>query len=291
MNSNGNNYLLNYDLFIFDFDGTLLDTEKYHCQAWNMALTELNNNNIELSISDYFKFFHTLNSNNQKIILKNFYNVNNYDEIYKRKHYFYNKIIKKERVEFVNGAEEFLNFIIENNKKFIIVTNTSIKYIEIFQEYHHILKKAHKIYTKEDFFHRKPNPECYVRVLNDYPNDKKIGFEDSYGGLHALYQVHDIQPVLYYNPEYYYTKYILNNYPNTVLTQYYTINLLNLNLYEKHLFLNNSNYINPNNFISNILNHNIKELQKNYNNMSHIINSLSIILKNLTICSFVKPRL
>jgi phosphoglycolate phosphatase-like HAD superfamily hydrolase len=25
--------ILNYDLFIFDFDGTLLDTEQYHCDA------------------------------------------------------------------------------------------------------------------------------------------------------------------------------------------------------------------------------------------------------------------
>ena len=39
------NNILNYDLFIFDFDGTLLNTEKYHCKAWNNALVKYLNNN------------------------------------------------------------------------------------------------------------------------------------------------------------------------------------------------------------------------------------------------------
>lgn len=280
MNEINNYELLKYDLFIFDFDGTILDTEKYHCLAWNQALSELNNKEITLSLDNYFKYFHTLNSINQQIILKNFYNVNDYNEIYKRKHHFYNKIIKRVRIEFVEGIEDFLNFLVNNNKKFIIVTNTSIKYIEIFQEYHSILNKAHKIYTKEDFFHRKPNPECYIRVLNDFPFEKKIGFEDSYCGLHALYQIHDIQPILYLNKNYYYTDVILKNYPNTILTDKYNINDLNNNLINHNEI--KKSFVEPSHFISNILNHNIIELQKNFNKMQHIINSLSIILKNIS---------
>ena len=29
-----------YTTFIFDFDGVILDTEKYHFKAWNLALKE-----------------------------------------------------------------------------------------------------------------------------------------------------------------------------------------------------------------------------------------------------------
>jgi D-arabinose 5-phosphate isomerase GutQ/beta-phosphoglucomutase-like phosphatase (HAD superfamily) len=271
------NQILDYDLFIFDFDGTILDTEKYHCEAWNLALSELNNKDINISISDYYKFFHTLNSINQKIILKNFYGVEDYDKIYNRKHFFYNNLIKTIQIDFVKGAENFLNFLIKNNKKFIIVTNTSINYIKLFQEYHPILKKAFKIYTKEDFFNRKPNPECYLRVLNDFPFEKKIGFEDSYAGLHALYQVPDILPVLYYNKEYYYSNLIINNYPNVILLNEYNVDELNDNLLNQ-----NFRNIESNKYISNILNHNIKELNKNFKNMQHIINSISIILKNIS---------
>lgn len=32
--------IFDFDLYIFDFDGTLMDTESYHLKAWNLALTD-----------------------------------------------------------------------------------------------------------------------------------------------------------------------------------------------------------------------------------------------------------
>jgi D-arabinose 5-phosphate isomerase GutQ/beta-phosphoglucomutase-like phosphatase (HAD superfamily) len=274
------NELLSYDIFIFDFDGTIMDTENYHCQAWNLALKEINPDSKELSIHDYFKFFHTLNNNNQQIILKNLYDIEDFNEVYKIKQINYNNIIKKNKVEFVNGMEDLLNFLINHNKKFIIVTNTSIKNIEVCKNDYPILKNAFKIYTRENFLNRKPNPECYLKILNEYPYEKKIGFEDSLPGLHALYQVSDIQPILIYNKDYYYTNYILKNYKNTILTKKYDIYQLNIDLIN-----NNTTYISNKYqsklFVQKMLDNNINELNKNYNNMTHIINSLTIILKNI----------
>ena len=42
--------ILNYDLFIFDFDGTLMDTEEYHALSWKNALSEYKNTDIEFSM-------------------------------------------------------------------------------------------------------------------------------------------------------------------------------------------------------------------------------------------------
>ena len=41
---------------------------------------------------------------------------------------------------------------------------------------------------------------------------KKIGFEDSLVGFHALYQVSDITPILIYNEEYFYKKGVWTNW-------------------------------------------------------------------------------
>ena len=55
--------LLDFELFIFDFDGTIMDTEKYHCKAWNKALSEYKKENIILEFTDYQKHFHNLDPN------------------------------------------------------------------------------------------------------------------------------------------------------------------------------------------------------------------------------------
>ena len=268
--------ILKYDLFIFDFDGTLLDTDKYHCKAWNNALSKEKNKNIEIQISDYYKYFHSLTPMMSRNYLKILYDVENYDYIYKKKQYEYEKIINNENIEFINGAENFLNFILKNNKKFIIVTNTSNKFIELFKSKHQILNKATKIYTNENFINKKPNPECYLRIANEYSNEKKIGFEDSLIGIHALYQVFDITPVMIHNMSYYYNIEIINKYNNIILTKKYDLNKLNDNL----LLFNN---INNKLFIQNILNNNISQLKNNFSNMVHIINQISTLIKDISI--------
>ena len=268
------NNLLKYDLFIFDFDGTLLDTEKYHCKAWNNALSKEKNYNIEIKINDYCKYFHSLTPMMSRNYLKILYDVDNYDYIYKKKQHEYEKIITNENINFINGAENFLNFILKNNKKFIIVTNTSNKFIELFKSKHPILNKATKIYTKENFINRKPNPECYLRIANEYKNEKKIGFEDSLIGIHALYQVFDITPVMIHNMNYYYNIEIINKYNNIILTKKYDLNKLNDNLL---LFNNSNNKL----FIQNILHNNISQLKNNFSNMVHIIDQVSTLIKDI----------
>ena len=96
----------------------------------------------------------------------------------------------------------------KNHKKFVIVTNTSLKNIQYFLDKFSVLNKADKIYTKELYSQKKPHPECYMKVLNDYPNERKIGFEDSLIGFHSLYQVSEITPVFIVNKNYYYFHHI-----------------------------------------------------------------------------------
>jgi D-arabinose 5-phosphate isomerase GutQ/beta-phosphoglucomutase-like phosphatase (HAD superfamily) len=276
--------LLSYNLFIFDFDGTILDTEKIHCECWNNALADFLNkpldedNNILLTFSDYQKIFHSLEKNNSKNYLKYYYKIENYDKIYELKQKYYKDYISNveniNNIKLMEGVENFLNFLIKNEKNFIIVTNTSIKFIEIFKKIFSILNKALNIYTKEDFINRKPNPECYLKICNKYKYYKKICFEDSLTGMHALHQVNDITPVFIDSEDYYYKDLILNNYKNILISKKYKFEYLNNQLLLK-------NEIDENLFTKQILINNIKELENNFLNMEYIINQVTILLKNL----------
>ena len=271
-------YILNYDLFVFDFDGTLIDTEKYHCKAWSDAISEYKNKtpfsytSFDLKMSEYQKYFHTLNSNDIKLTLKLIYEIEDYDEIYKIKQKYYEKFIVEKKFNFINGAEQFLNFLIKNNKKFIIVSNTSQKNLEEFKKKFPILNNVHKIYTKEYFLNRKPNPECYL-ILHEYKNSKIIGFEDSLVGIHALYQVNEITPILIDDKTYFHRDYMINTYKNLIVLNDYNI----LDLYEKIKNHTKSDNI----FIDSILNNNITQLQNNFENMKNIINNISILINNI----------
>jgi len=265
------NKILEYDVFIFDFDGTIMDTEFYHCLAWSNALSEYKNKEINLTSFVYQENFHKLDKNHSKNFLKTNYNIIDYDSIYKLKQEHYLILIKSNKLFFMNNFENFLNYLIENNKITVVVTNTSIKSIEIFKTQYPILNNISKFYTKELFINKKPHPECYIKVSNDYKNLKKIGFEDSLVGMNALHQVKNITPILIYDNNYYYSEYILNNYTNIIKLTNYNLNILN-----DELIKFNNNY----DIIDNILNNNIIELQKNYNNMKNAILHITTILKN-----------
>ena len=130
--------ILNFDLYIFDFDGTLMDTEPYHLKAWKLACTDFFKNDSShdhpiISPKIYQKYFHSLQPNSIQNFFHIKYNLDYdlYDDIYKLKQKYYEDIIKTENITFIKGAGEFLDKIVELKKKFIIVTNTSSKFIKI----------------------------------------------------------------------------------------------------------------------------------------------------------------
>jgi hypothetical protein len=275
--------ILYYNLFIFDFDGTILDTEKIHCNCWNKALSvfldkPFDEDHILLTFPNYQKIFHSIEKNNSKNYFKHYYKIENYEAIYELKQQYYKDYISNENniynIKFVDGFENFLNLLIKNKKDFIIVSNTSIHFIEIFKNKFPILKSALNIYTKENFVSRKPSPECYLKICNKYKNYKKICFEDSLTGIHSLYQSYEITPVLIDSDNYYYRDFILDNYKNILISKKYNVEYLN-----NQLLLRNVD--NENLFVKQILNNNIKELENNFLNMETIINEITILLNNL----------
>ena len=203
-----------FDLFIFDLDDTLINTEKYHYKAWIKVLKEELDNNFEIDFNNYCLKFHSINKDSIYNYLKNELKINDYQSCINKKNNYYLDIINKdkENIKMIEGSYNFINKIINNNKEFVIVSNTSKINIEFYLELFPILKKSSKFYYKELYKNKKPDPECYYNVVTDFPNRKYIGFEDSVIGVHALTQVSNITPIFINTDKYYYYNYILQNY-------------------------------------------------------------------------------
>jgi len=207
-----------FDLFIFDLDDTLIKTEKYHYIAWKKTLKKLlNNNDFDISFNFFISKFHSINKDSIKNYLINELNIEEFkfDNIIKEKSEIYLEILKENyyEIKMVNGVYELLELILKYNKKFIIVSNSFKSNIDFFSDIFPILKKSSKNYYREILQNKKPNPECYLKVIQDFPDEKnKIGFEDSITGIEALTQVKDIIPFFINDQSYFYYNYILKKY-------------------------------------------------------------------------------
>ena len=157
--------------FLIDLDGTLLDTDYLHYQAWSKVL-KLSPEYIEKVVTT-----HGIN-----YILEDFP-----DPSYLRRQKI-KEMLQFEEIKPMKNVETFIHFIVENNIDHTVVTNTDRKVVEHFKQKVPILNKLKKWIVREDYEKPKPDPECYRLALGDR-DDIVFGFENSKEGLEALSKV------------------------------------------------------------------------------------------------------
>jgi|LakMenE01Jun11ns_1017448.scaffolds.fasta_scaffold9873897_2 dTDP-4-dehydrorhamnose reductase len=156
---------------LIDLDGTLINSENQHYECYK----EL----IGLSRDD----FDNKNQNN---------NLDFENEIKIKKDELFKTKIKD--VKLMDGALEFLTYIINNNINYCIVTNTNNNNVRLYKEHISILSKLTNWISKEDYINKKPNPECYNLAISRYYKNEKyiIGIENTIAGYEALKKITDI---------------------------------------------------------------------------------------------------
>lgn len=204
-------FIDNYDIFMFDLDDTLIMTEHLHHKCWVDTIKEFKGD-FNIDFLSYSEIFHTSKENGiQQFLIE--LGIENVEYVTQRKNKRYSKLIKdKTNTKLKEMVEPFFNQIISNGKDIVIVTNTQIENVRTFLEIYPVLNLASKIYTREMFQKKKPNPECYNLVLTDFPNKRYVGFEDSLTGIHAMSCIPLIDIVFVNSPEYKHYFYIINNY-------------------------------------------------------------------------------
>jgi HAD superfamily hydrolase (TIGR01509 family) len=163
--------------FIFDFDGTLVNSDKFHSQAFKKTLAISNKN---LLINFNYEEIKGLSTEYALDILGIKENKQKFAKL-KRK-YFIDSIKK---VSFFKDSLKTINFLKSKKKNIYIVSGSSKKNINF------LLKKkninVNGIISREDTVHSKPHPMPFKMCLEKYKLKKTetIVIEDAASGIYS----------------------------------------------------------------------------------------------------------
>lgn len=183
-------WIRDFNLFLFDFDGLLVNTEHIHFQAYVNMMAK-RGYNLGWSFARFCEMAHLNASALREGIYAQFPDLDpDWDTLYEEKKRNYFELISSGRVELMPGVERILRALQEANIRRAVVTNSLLEQIRLIRSHIPILQTIKHWVTREDYEKPKPSPESYLKAIQLYgqPGDKIIGFEDSIRGLQALKQ-------------------------------------------------------------------------------------------------------
>ena len=167
-------------LYLFDLDGTLIDTEPLYFQAFRQATQELGLDDqsyeqyLELMHLDSGLNLHTFAGKKQGMLnrLRNQFIID----------------LLRDHVPIRPQTCQLLEQLLDRGERVAIVTNSVKAYLEIIQVRVPLLQRVQYWLTREDHVLLKPDPYPYLEAIRRWgqPNDIVIGFEDSYKGYCSL---------------------------------------------------------------------------------------------------------
>ena len=185
-------WIHDFQLYLFDFDGLLVDTEILHYKAYTTTLAKYKID-FPLTLDRFYQLAHASATALRDAIGRKV----GWEEFYRDKKKCYQELLDNEAVALMPGAERLLTALASADLRRCIVTNSTRPNLERAARLQPILKSLSWI-TREDYREPKPHPECYqlAIALHGQPGDRIIGFEDSLRGFEALSEASVQVPVL-----------------------------------------------------------------------------------------------
>lgn len=184
-------WIKNYNLYLFDLDGLLVNTEEIHFLAYQ---TMCASRGAPLPW-DFNRYCQAAHYDSEGLRLQIyaacpslFQQEPNWEVLYKEKQAIIQKLLKSDEIALMPGAAELLTLLNQKNCNRAVVTHSSDDLISIIRERLPLLNSIPHWITRHQYSKPKPNPECYVKAIESLakPGDAVIGFEDSPRGMTAL---------------------------------------------------------------------------------------------------------
>lgn len=182
-----------FELFLFDLDGLLVNTENIHYQAY---IDMLRRRGFKLDWA-FLKFCEVAHFDDQSLkegvyaIFPDLFDQEpNWEVLRQEKNRIYIDLLRSSKIDLMKGVEKLLLELNKQNKKTVVVTNSSKEMTDMIKAKQSLLQSIKHWITREDYLLAKPNPDCYLHAISLFKekDDKVIGFEDSIRGVKALAQ-------------------------------------------------------------------------------------------------------
>ena len=185
----------NYDIFFFDFDGLLVNTEELHYKAYCETLKQ-RGCDFATGFDEYAAIALTSSDGLRKKITSMFPQLEaEWNTLYQEKKERYQELLSQGTIELMPGVEEFLSRL--DTRRRCVVTNSTKQQVEAIKQKLPVLQSIPWWITREDYEKAKPAPDGYLVAKQRHAkkDDRMVGFEDSLRGVQSL-QAAGIEPVL-----------------------------------------------------------------------------------------------
>lgn len=180
-----------FQLFLLDFDGLLVNTELLHYEAYLRMCAE-RGHELKWSFADFSKSAH-YSSKQLRIDIYDslpelYHQEPDWHILYSEKKKHYLEILKEREIQLMPGVEKFLFQLHKKKIKRCVVTHSPKEQVDFIRLQNKVLGTIDYWFTREDYNQSKPHPEPYLTAINRLaePGDRIIGFEDSPRGIYSL---------------------------------------------------------------------------------------------------------
>ena len=177
-----------FQLFLFDFDGLLVDTERLHYQAYiNMLFAR--GHELDCDFASFCEVAHLNATALKEFLYRKFPDLNpDWPALYAEKKRCYYELITAGKISLMPGVEELLAALDNRGVRRCVVTNSPREQIDLIVSRVQPLQSIAHWICREDYEKPKPDSECYLKsiAMHGRPGDRIVGFEDSLRGLKAL---------------------------------------------------------------------------------------------------------
>ena len=179
----------NVRVFLFDFDGTLVNLDKLNVDGFAIVLKDMFN--LEFTREDFMKY---VSGKGAKGGLIQYLNERGFKDFSTKEiiHQYYvhkKRLIEEqldEEIYLIPGIERFLKHY-DGQKRRIIVTSSREEHVKRILTHFRIYDNFEKIFDRFDVVRGKPAPEAYQQAMEyaGVNSTQCIVFEDSFYGLQS----------------------------------------------------------------------------------------------------------
>lgn len=193
-------WIHDYQLFLFDFDGLLVNTEELHFLAYQRMCAD-RGFSLNWDFDRYCQAAHYGAEALELQIYQEFPSLKamepDWKVLYAEKKKEIMRLLSEDAVNLMPGVDRLLLALQDAGIKRCVVTHSPDELVAVARRKHPVLNTIPFWVTREQYSHPKPHPECYLKAVRMYAEAGEcvIGFEDTPRGITALMQT-PIKPVM-----------------------------------------------------------------------------------------------